>query len=130
MFLENLWREMDKVSSPSSDKSISRVAAKYASEGYDESEVVELLVADGFDQYAAKACVAEHVAEASEDDDGDGQEWGFEAEDQRRGDVVSNHDVKCASVNASNENAAWEKAQAFLDENCSDQYAVTKVYQI
>jgi len=129
MFLENLWREMDRLSSTSSSKDISKAAAKYASEGYDAGEIVELLVADGFDPRGAKACAAK-LASADVEESDEGQEWGFEAEDQRRGDIVSNHDVRCASATAPDESVAWEKAQAFLDENCSDQYSVTRVYQL
>ena len=129
LFLESLWREMDKLSTASSAKDIYRTAASYSAEGYGPGEIIELLVADGHDPSMAKSCVAKLSSDDAEDD-GEGSEWGFEAEDQTRGDVVGNHDVRCASISAPNEKTAWERAQAFLDENCSDTYAVTRVYPL
>lgn len=132
LFLENLWKEMDKLSSSTRDASISKTASKYASDGYEPNEIVELLVSEGFDAYASKICVskigsAESDGEASEEDE---PEWGFEAEDQCRGEVVSNFDVGCDEIKAANEEDAWEKIQTFLDTNCSDQYTITRVYQL
>jgi hypothetical protein len=127
MFLENLWKEMDKLSS-SPGQSMIKTAAKYASEGYEGSEIVELLVADGFDPLMSKECV-EKIA-SDEDADVNEPEWGFEAEDQARGTVTNNFDLGCSGIKAATEESAWEKAQTFLDENCSDQYTVVKVYPL
>lgn len=131
MFLENLWKEMDKLSS-SRDGSISRTAAKYMQEGYDNGEIVELLVADGFDHSDARHCVAKTTLAEGCEEAGESSlpEWGFEAEDQQRGDVVSNFDVGCQMVKAAKEDVAMEKAQSFLDENCTGQYSVIKVHKL
>ena len=131
MFLENLWREMDKISS-SNTGSISVVASRYMSEGYDLSEIAELLVSDGFDQSDAKHCVANMTdLDACEDtSDTNLPEWGFEAEDHQRGDIVSNFDVECPMIKADSEETAWEKAQLFLDEKCDGNYSVTKVNRL
>ena len=131
MFLENLWKEMDRLSS-SDPRSMVKTAAQYLSDGYGHGEVVELLVADGFDMYMSKSCV-QKLAEGNgseEMSESDGPEWGFEAEDNQRGDVVSNFDVGCHMVKAAKEEIAWEKAQTFLDENCSAQYSVTRVIRL
>jgi hypothetical protein len=127
MFLEILWKEMEKLSS-SPGQSMIKTAAKYASEGYEGSEIVELLTADGFDSLMAKECV-EKIASGDEDATNE-PEWGFEAEDTVRGTVTNNFDLGCSGVKAASEESAWEKAQVFLDENCSDQYVVVKVHPL
>ena len=50
MFLQNLWKSIDKLSSNSS-KTISKMASQYAAEGHDTGEIIELLVADGFESH-------------------------------------------------------------------------------
>jgi len=131
MFLENLWREMDKLSS-SGIESISLTASRYMSEGYDKGEIVELLVSDGFEHSDAKSCVANmSSADVCEDaNEASLPEWGFEAEDTQRCDIVSNFDVDCLMIKAAEEDVAWEKAQVFLDEKCAGNYSVTKVYKM
>lgn len=128
MFLTNLWKEMDKVS-PASDKSnLAKVASRYASEGYADGEIVELLVSDGFDQYMAHACVQKLAggSQCDETTESEGDLWFFSAEDSK-GDVVSNYDVACNGIKAPNETIAWEKAQSFLDSNCSESYTILEV---
>lgn len=128
MFLENLWKEMDRVSPASSHNSLAKSASRYSSEGYSDGEIVELLVADGFDQYMAKECVSKLAGSESdgETSESDGPLWSFEAEDDR-GDFVGNRDIGCDGVRAPTEELAMEKAQYFLDGNCSKQYSVTRV---
>lgn len=128
MFLENLWREMDKLSS---SKSISKIAAQYSSEGYESGEIIELLVADGFDPQMSETYVC-HMAGESDADEiyaGD-QEWGFEAENQRTGDILSNFDLGINSILASNESQASEQAQGIIDSFGSDTYIITRIYGI
>lgn len=128
MFLENLWKEMDKVSSSSDKNNLAKTASRYASEGYEDGEIVELLVSDGFDKYMAHACVEKLAggSQCDETNESEGQLWKFAAEDNQ-GDVVSNHDLECEGVRAPNETIAWEKAQDFLDASCSRPYTVTEV---
>ena len=128
MFLENLWKEMDRITPASGNGNLAKSASRYASEGYDHKEIVELLVADGFDPYMSRECV-EKVASGGDPDEtseSDGPTWNFEAEDDG-GDVVGSRDMGCDGVRAPTEAVAIEKAQQFLDFNCSKQYTVTRV---
>lgn len=128
MFLQNLWKSIDKLSSNSS-KTISKMASQYTADGHDTGEIIELLVADGFESHAARSFVDKMSAKES-DDEQECQEWGFEAEELIHGDIVTNYDIGCSSITATNHDEAMEVAQNFIDENCSDQYSVTKVYLI
>jgi hypothetical protein len=129
MFLENLWREMNKIST-SRNQSISKIASRYFSEGYEPNEIVELLVSDGFDKTMSNTCV-NHIANGSDDfEDGEGKQWGFEAEDQQSGAIVSNFDLNCHYIRAIDETLATEQAQNFIDSCGSDSYVITRIYEL
>jgi len=128
MFLRNLWKEMDALSSIHRSMNISRIAMKYSAEGYELNEIVELLVSDGFDPHLSHVCVAKIANDDGETDINE-PDWGFETEDQR-GEIANNFDIGCDCIKAVNEEEAWEKAQTFIDTNCNDQYTITKVYRL
>lgn len=131
MFLENLWRSIEKLSA-SNNNILSKTASKYFSEGYDQTEIVELLVSDGFDPQMSQSCVAQILCgkELSDIDESEGTEWGFEAEHQENGDIFSNFDLGYDNVKALNEEQAMEHAQLILDELGMDLYFITKVYTL
>jgi hypothetical protein len=124
MFLESLWRQMDKMSASTGRNNMAKLAADYFSEGYEEHEVVELLVDEGFDAVAAKACVAMVAGDVAEDGD---NKWGFDVEDQR-GDIANNFDLGLDGVPGNDEDSAWEQAQELVDANHPGQYTVTRVF--
>lgn len=125
MFLQNLWREMEKLSY-APNKSLYKVAHQYLSDGYEAGEVIELLVSDGFDSQSARNYI-QSLAYDEKPESGDEPEWGFEAENQQTGDVVSNFDLNCSSVVAIDESDAMEKSQAIIDGMGADSYLVIRV---
>lgn len=129
MFLENLWREMNKISS-SKNNNISKTAAGYFSEGYDSDEIVELLVSDGFDKISSETCAQRFASGSDSFEAGEGRSWGFEAEDQQNGTIVSNFDLGCDCVGAIDESQAMEQAQIFIDSCGSDSYLITRIFEI
>jgi hypothetical protein len=120
MFLESLWRQMDRISSSSGNGVVFK-AAGYLAEGYEGSEVVELLVSEGFDPIGAKSCVAMAMDEHKV------SKWGFEAEDQR-GDVANNFDLGMDGVAGDDEDGATEEAQVLVDTEHPGQYTITRVF--
>ena len=127
MFLESLWRQMDKISSAASDQNIAKVADTYLAEGYEEHEVIELLVDDGFDPVLAKSCVG-MVVEAVVDDQQ--PKWGFEVEDLARGDIYNNFDIGMDGSTGNDEATAMEDAQVIVDARYPGQYMVTRAFAL
>ena len=118
MFLENLWRQMDKMSASKGKSEIAKVASNYLSEGYENNEVVELLVDGGCDPVLAKSC-------------GGCRKWGFEVEaDDQRGDIANNFDLGLDGVAGDGEEAAQDNAQVLVDAECPGQYTVTRVFAL
>lgn len=110
------------MSSSDGHGSIAKAASAYLSEGYEENEVIELLVDDGFDPASAKTCVA-----MAEETDGPRKPWGFEAEDSR-GEIANNFDLGIDGVAGADQTGAIEEAQAMLDASHPGQYTVTRVF--
>ena len=118
---------MDKLSSESRSDGIEKAARGYVSEGFNEQEVVELLMADGVDHERSKFLARKSSRMVEEKEDA--SLWGFEVEDWQ-GDVASNFDVGCNGISASNDDDAWEQVQEFLDSSESNSYTVIKVYKL
>jgi len=130
MFLENLWKEMDKLSF-SKNKNISKIAFQYSADGYEPREIVELLVSDGFDIHTSEDYVSHMSGELdSEMSCEDCPEWGFEVENQRTGELLSNFDLGEDVITATSEIQALEKAQTFIDSYGMTIYTVTRVYEM
>jgi len=125
MFLENLWRQMDKMSAADDNVNIVKVANRYISDGYEDNEVVELLVDDGFEANSAKMCVSTIMREGTVLRN----KWGFEAEDQR-GDIANNFDLGVDGVPGDDQKVVWEDAQSVVDKKYPGKYTVTRVFAL
>lgn len=126
MFLENLWRQMDKMSAANKRTGIAKVASDYLAEGYAENEVVELLVDDGYEPMMAKACIETVTGETRQGV----STWGFEVESSdQRADIATNADLGLDGVSGDVAAVAMEEAQALVDVEYPGQYTVTRVFQ-
>ncbi len=123
MFLENLWQQMNSVSMSSQKNNILKTAKKYLSSGFVSSEIIELLVNDGYDIETARSCVAMVVSSENNAE----PNWGFEIEDQK-GDFFNNYDLGLDCIYGSSHDEAMEEAQRVLDLDYSGQYVVTRVF--
>ena len=126
MFLENLWKQLDKMSASGSKSNIAKTASSYLLEGYKEEEAVELLVDDGYDPVLAKSCVA--MVAGDELTNGH-KKWGFEVEDQR-GDIANNFDLGLEEVIGEDEAQVLEEAQNFVDAERPGLYTVIRIFAL
>ncbi len=125
MFLENLWRQMDRMSTANKRTGIAKAASDYLAEGYAEHEVVELLMDDGYDPMMAKACIETVAGEAKHGV----SVWGFEVESSdQRADIATNADLGLDGVSGDVAGTAMEEAQALVDVEYPGQYTVTRVF--
>jgi hypothetical protein len=126
MFLENLWRQMDKLSATNKRTGIAKAASDYLAEGYAENEVVELLVDDGYEPMMAKSCIETVAGETRQGV----STWGFEVESSdQRADIATNADLGLDGVSGDAAAAAIEEAQALVDVEYPGQYTVTRVFR-
>ena len=111
-FLSTLRGKLDKIANVHSK--IYSLANDYIAQGFDPSEVEELLTIDGFDKVAVKACL-DSIDESPEIVvTGSGKKFGFTVEDVY-GRITTNAELNI-TIFASNEEEALEKAEEFISK--------------
>jgi hypothetical protein len=128
IFVDSLRSQLDKAAQVYRKDELVAKAESYlnGSDGLMDDEVIELLVADGFDPVMASSCVSELSKQAS--DFSDGETWGFEMEDSY-GCVLSSHDLGL-TVQASSREEAWEKAEKIIVSEGRGLDRLTNVFKV
>jgi hypothetical protein len=88
------------------------LASNYVEDGLDDNECIELLMIDGITREAAEGYVL--MAQSNKEEVSDSQEYSFQFEDEY-GKIWSSYDIG-KTINASDDNDAWIKAEEMLNE--------------